>query len=274
MRLAFGAVLLLSCSRPAAAPDAHAPEGRPVTIGTSYTLRSAALNETRRINVYLPEGYHDGLKRFDVLYLLDGGEKEDFHHITGLVALEASLGHARDLIVVGIVDTDRKRDFTYPSSDPGDRAKVPTGGGSAAYRRFLIQELEPYVEARYRTTREKAVIGESLAALFVLETFVREPQAFDDYIAISPSLWWDHGLLATEATARAAQLPAGRRLYIATSADEIDTIQPTIDRLVLALKTTRPAQLTWHLDPRPSETHGTIYQPAAQAALRWMFPGG
>jgi predicted alpha/beta superfamily hydrolase len=267
MKLALMA-LVLGCAQPAKAPP---PEGRPVTIGTSYTLRSSALGETRRVNVYLPQGYdEDRAKRFPVLYLLDGGEKEDFHHISGLVALEASLGHARDVIVVGVEDTDRKRDFTYPSSDPADRAKVPTAGGSAAYRRFLAKELAPWVDARYRTSGPKAVIGESLAALFVVETFVREPEDFDGYIAIAPSLWWDHGALAMEAAARASALPPRLRIYLAVSEDEIATIQGTIEALVAALK--GAPQVSLQFDPRPNETHGTIYQPAAQAALRWMFP--
>ena len=45
-------------------------------------MRSAALGETRRINVYAPPGYAaNAAARFPVLYLPDGGLEEDFPHV-------------------------------------------------------------------------------------------------------------------------------------------------------------------------------------------------
>jgi uncharacterized protein len=257
----------------ATAPPATPPPegGRPVTIGTSYTLPSAVLKETRRINVYLPEGYADATKTFPVLYLLDGGEKEDFHHITGLVALETQNGFTREAIVVGIADTDRKHDFTSPSSDPRDRAEVPTHGGAAAFRKFLGTELRPWVTAHLRTNGESVVIGESLAALFIVETFLREPALFDGYIAISPSLWWDKGSLANEADARIRAMPAGKRALYLSIGDEGGGMRSGVDQLVASLNAHPPDGLTWKFEPRPTESHGTVYQPAAQAALRVLF---
>ena len=252
-------------------PTTSPSEGRPVTIGTSYTLPSTVLKETRRINVYLPEGYADATKKFPVLYLLDGGEKEDFHHITGLVALETQNGFTREAIVVGIADTDRKHDFTSPSSDPRDRAEVPTHGGAAAFRAFLATELRPWVTAHLRTNGESVVIGESLAALFIVETFLKEPQTFDGYIAISPSLWWDKGSLANEAEARVRAFPAGKRSLYLSIGDEGGGMRSGVDQLVAALNAHPPEGLVWKFEPRPTESHGTVYQPAAQAALRVLL---
>src|SRR5690349_23301070 len=65
---------------------------------------------------------------------------------------------------------------------------LPHVGGSAAFRRFFRDELMPTVERRYRTTSESSIIGESLAGLFIVETFLREPVVFDHYIAFDPSL--------------------------------------------------------------------------------------
>ncbi len=44
----------------------------------------------------------------------------------------------------------------------------------------------PEMRGRYRTTGETAIVGESLAGLFVVETFLLEPDLFDTYIAIDP----------------------------------------------------------------------------------------
>ena len=68
-------------------------------------------------------------------------------------------------------------------------------GGSQAYRTFIRTELMPEVARRYRTTSESAIVGESLAGLFVVETLALEPDLFDTYIAIDPSLWWNDGML-------------------------------------------------------------------------------
>ena len=265
---------LLVCLSSMAGHAAGGPEdgGRPIVIGRSYVLPSKTLGGKRRINVYLPPGYADAKRRFPVLYLLDGGEAEDFHHITGLAQVVAFSGRTQELIVIGIEGVDRKHDLTHPSKRPEDLQTLPTSGGSAAYRRFLVEELKPWVAAHYRTRGPTALIGESLAGLFVTETFLRAPGSFDDYIAISPSLWWDGEALSREA---AADLRAGdfhgRRLSLSI-ADEGGEMQSGVDRLVQALGREGPEGLQWRFDPRPEEHHDSIYHPAALAALRAFFP--
>lgn len=254
------------------AADKPADSGRPVVIGRSYTLTSKVLGGKRRINVYLPSGYADAKRSFPVLYLLDGGEAEDFHHITGLAQVAAFNGKTQELIVVGIEGVDRKHDLTSPSKDPQDREQLPTSGGSAAYRRFLVEELKPWVAARYRTSGRTALIGESLAGLFVTETFLRAPGSFDDYIAVSPSLWWDGEALSREAAEHLRSSGfGGRRLYLGI-ANEGGEMQSGVDRLVQVLKAGAPEGLEWRYDPRPEERHDTIYHPAALAAIRALFP--
>jgi predicted alpha/beta superfamily hydrolase len=49
----------------------------------------------------------------------------------------------------------------------------------------------PQVRRRYRVMDETAIIGESLAGPFIVETFFPEQKLFDTYIALSPSLLWN-----------------------------------------------------------------------------------
>ncbi|MBL2545244.1 alpha/beta hydrolase, partial [Klebsiella pneumoniae] len=95
-------------------------------------------------------------------------------------------GSMRPFLLVGIENTERRRDMTGPSNDPQDRKIAPRIGGSAAYRAFLREELMPQVRQRYPTTDERALIGESLAGLFVVETLLQEPTLFNSYIALDP----------------------------------------------------------------------------------------
>ena len=189
---------------------------RPIIIGQSYRIPSAILGASHVVNVQLPEHYGDARRTFPVLYLLDGGEHEDFDHIAGLAQINAAYGQGQEMIVVGIEGVDRRHDLTSPSSIPTDLKTAPTSGGAEAYRRFLTEELRPWVQSRFRTNGRTGLIGESLAGLFVLETFLRKPGSFSDYIAVSPSLWWNGGNVVSLARQRLRDGSyAGKRLWIA-----------------------------------------------------------
>ncbi len=171
-------------------PPASAPA--PLVIGETFTIPSATLGEIRRINVYLPPGYADSpAVRLPVLFMPDGGIAEDFLHVAGLVQVSVGNGTMRPFILVGIENTHRRLDLTGPTENSRDRQIAPKVGGSAAFRKFIRSELMPAINFRYRTTKETAIIGESLAGLFIVETFLLEPDLFDSYIAFDPSLWWN-----------------------------------------------------------------------------------
>jgi len=165
-----------------------APAVAPLSIGQTFTLQSKVLGETRRINVYLPPAYTDSATlRLPVLYMPDGGLQEDFLHVAGLVQVSVGNGTMRPFILVGIENTARRRDMTGPTTNAEDKKIAPKVGGSAAFRQFIRQELMPAVKQRYRTTAETAIVGESLAGLFVVETLLLEPSLFNTYLAFDPS---------------------------------------------------------------------------------------
>ena len=241
----------------------------PLVIGETFTIESRALGETRTINVYRPVSWDEaeGAAR-PVLYMPDGGIGEDFLHIAGLLQISTLNGTMRPFILVGIENTQRRRDMTGPTTVETDRAIAPVVGGSAAFRAFIRDELMPEVERRYATTRERAIVGESLAGLFVVETFMLEPTLFDTYIAFDPSLWWNANALVENARARLTPAMAGRTIWLASSNE------PTLAAGTIRLAGLLAAQsaATVRFEPMHSETHGTIYHPAALQAFRALFP--
>lgn len=252
---------------------AHAQE--PVPPHETFTIQSAALSETRRINVYTPPGY--GTAAYPVLYMPDGGVQEDFPHVAGAVDAAIREGSMRPVIVVGIENTERRRDMTPPTEVEEDRRIAPRVGGSAAFRRFIADELMPEIRRRYRATDETAIIGESLAGLFIVETFFVQPELFDTYVALSPSLWWNAEALVRTADARIQAWPAAsagddgpRMLYLA-SADE-ENIAPAAARLAHVLGANPSGRYRWQYHPRPDLTHATIYRSVAPQVLRILFP--
>ncbi len=249
-------------------------KSEPLVIGETLTLESRVLGETRRINVYLPPGYADSAgARFPVLYMPDGGIAEDFLHVAGLVQVSVGNGTMRPFILVGIENTERRRDMTGPTANAEDRKIAPRVGGSAAFRAFIRRELMPRVKARYRTTDETAVVGESLAGLFVVETLLEEPDLFDTYIAFDPSLWWnDQGLVNGAAEELRRRPGLSKTLYLANSGEEMTP--GTMQRFADVLSRSAPPGLRWHLEKMPEERHATIYHPAALKAFRAVLRPG
>jgi predicted alpha/beta superfamily hydrolase len=238
-----------------------------LSIGETWTIDSQILGEKRRINVYLPAGLPAG-QALPVMYMPDGGMQEDFLHVAGLLQVGAGNGTVRPFLLVGIENTERRRDLTGPTENPKDRTIAPRVGASAAFRNFIRTELMPEVARRYRITTETAIVGESLAGLFVMETLVLAPEMFDTYIAIDPSLWWNNGALARRIAAQPLAMKGNKALYVATSADGGLDIEGSDAAASLG----KVAGLRFRYEHLPQETHATVYHPAALKAFRLVLP--
>lgn len=233
----------------------------------SFTIQSAVLGEARSINVHAPSQYlGSSTVRLPVLYMPDGGLDEDFPHVVGTVDSLIAVGRIRPVIVVGIPNTQRRRDLTGPTRVASDSAIAPRVGGSARFRAFIRDELIPEIDRRYRTTPERAIVGESLAGLFIVETFLSEPRLFTHYVALDPSVWWNGGALVDSAASRVAALdPTHRSIYLATS-KEPSTAEGTM-RLVDVFRAVKPPGLRWRYEIRPDLTHANIFRSVEGAAL-------
>jgi predicted alpha/beta superfamily hydrolase len=284
--LGFVSLLCAACSRPAPPPAGPDAALVPASIGETLLFESKVLGERRVINVYVPPGYAAPVAagagaepaRYPVLYMPDGGLGEDFPHVVGAIDVSIKNAIIRPVIVVGIENTERRRDLVGPSEVAADREAAPHAGGADRFRAFLRDELKPMIAARYRVSGESAIIGESLAGLFVVETFLTEPELFDGYLAASPSVWWNAEALVRSASARLGALATARAasgglppvaIYLAT-ADE-QAMQDGVELLTSALQIQAPAGITWRYEPMPHEHHGTIFPTAALHGIRWLF---
>jgi predicted alpha/beta superfamily hydrolase len=164
-------------------------------LGEKRTFYSEVLQESRSINVYLPEGYQENdSSLYSVIYLLDGSGDEDFIHVAGLVQFLSFpwIATLENTILVGIENVDRKRDFTFPTSIEKDKIDFPTTGSSEKFITFIEKELQTFVTKNYKVNSERSLIGQSLGALLATEILLKKPQLFNRYFIVSPSLWWDN----------------------------------------------------------------------------------
>ncbi|MEP3224563.1 MAG: alpha/beta hydrolase-fold protein [Parasphingorhabdus sp.] len=274
-----GAIFLFSVQN-FQASDAKAQaaiEAQPIIFGQQYLIPSKIYGEPREVNIYVPdipewgEGYF--ARPLPVLYLIDGGTDQDFYHIAGLAQLPLVNAERQPTIVVGIKTHNRRPEISYPATDPRyqtEFAEWQTANGDD-FRRHIETEVMPFVQGKFETGR-KVVMGESLAGLFVMEVFLRNPDMFDDYVSISPSLWWDDRYLAKNAkTFLEKHDSADRRLYV-TMANEGGTMQKGLDELLLALTESPSKGLEVnYVDRRKEDRHSTIYHHSAREALNWLF---
>lgn len=185
-----------------------------LVLGESLYFKSQILNEDRKLNIYLPAEYNkDSLTRYPVIYLLDGSLDEDFIHVAGLMQFACFpwIQMMPNSILVGIENVDRKRDFTYPTSNKQDAEAIPTSGHSEEFVEFLKKEVMPKIEHLYPCTDERMIIGQSLGGLLAAEILYTEPALFNHYMIVSPSLWWDDESLLK----RELSIPKETAVYIA-----------------------------------------------------------
>jgi predicted alpha/beta superfamily hydrolase len=182
------------------------------------------------------------------------------------VQVSVGNGTMRPFVLVGIENTQRRRDLTGPTTSETDKKVARVVGKSEAFRKVIREELMPQVKEKYRTTGETAIVGESFAGLFVVETFLLEPDLFDTYIAVDPSLWWnDYELVKGAVTRLRAQPKLRKTLYLASSGEK--GLAEETQRLADALEKDAPAGVSWRHKKMPDEKHSTVFHPAALSAF-------
>lgn len=175
---------------------------------------SAAFPWPRSLRVLLPPQYRiDSARRYPALYLNDG--QNLFDACTSLFEKEewrvdetvTRMIHQRSiapLIVVGIDNGGRRlRPKEYlPWVDDTLQPAVPDPQGQR-YPRFLLDEVVPYIENRYRLLAgapNRVLGGSSYGAGIALYTVIRRPGSFGGLLLESPSIYANDYRLLKEAT--------------------------------------------------------------------------
>ncbi|MFZ6870557.1 alpha/beta hydrolase [Undibacterium sp. Di27W] len=282
MKKRFLALLLSALCTLSLAAETTSTPLTPLTIGSSLSLHSQALGEERTINIILPEGYTtETASKYPVIYLLDGAVDEDLIHMAGAVQFSSFswVNRLPASILVGIANTDRRRDMTFKAADnfslPASMktysAAFKNAGGSAKFMEFLEKELQPYIEKNYRSNGDKTLVGQSLAGLLATEVLLKKPALFNNYIIMSPSLWWDNESLLKQAPALLKNLPSQpMKVYLAVG-KEGSQMEGDARALSRAITQSKAKNLSYHFEFLPGEDHGSILHGAAMHAFQLFY---
>lgn len=203
------------------------PLSRTGTIERLGKVASAHVS-ARDVQVWLPPGYErDTTRRYPVLYLHDGQNMFDAQaagaewQVDEAAEKGVASGRLRPFIIVAVASNETRTldytptEMTIPAERLGRPAPERQGGGAAAYARFLVEELKPAIDARFRTrpgVADTAVGGSSFGGLMSMWLALHHPQTFGAALVVSPSVWWDDRFLLRDA---AATMPEPRpRLWV------------------------------------------------------------
>lgn len=152
---------------PAYVPPAEV-EPRPGTPRGRYeelSLASRALGAERRAWAWVPPGTTAGAPPMPVLYLLDGVDYREFAKVHTVVENLLASRRLPPVLLVLVPPVDRRLEYERHQG----------------FERFLVDELVPAIEARYRVRRDRdgrGVMGVSLGGLAALSAVARNAGTF------------------------------------------------------------------------------------------------
>ena len=259
----------------------------PLNFGNRHVFHSKILNESRSMDIYLPETYHDASSDhvYPVIVVL---ESEFFHVTTGIVKHLSSVSRMPEAIVVAF--SGESEGFYAPSiytnksnNWPSDWEKLEFSGPAKMYVDFFSKELFPYLAKNYRTAKFRMIVGSSARAAFVLHAFAKEPALFQAHIAISAGdilgMGYQPGQCFNDLFVESMTRTPNRKgyLYVASSDSDVDyapEIGTNLVDLEKRLSPFRSKNLRFKSEVIPNETHYGSYLKAFTTAMEVFFPIG
>jgi uncharacterized protein len=225
-------LLLTSVAGAASEPSAVLPLSR------QFDFKSESNGRTYRVQVAIPfvPAPKDG---YAVLYMLDGDAY--FGTYSFAARMRGMLGELQPAVVVGIgypeaegdmrvVLLRRQYDLTPTRIEPKEAAQAGLStapdalGGADAFLQVIEREVKPRVAAMLPVDAKRDILfGHSLGGLFVLHALFTRPESFKTYLALSPSIWFNHRVVLGNEAKFAASVKSGRispRVFVAVGGEE------------------------------------------------------
>jgi len=256
----------------------------PVSLGRLVRFEgfgSSILETDRDIVVYLPPGYGDEpRRRYPVLYIQDGQNLFEPHtaYVHGkhwrlgeTAGRLISEGTVEPLVLVGVGNGREKRIDEYTPTRDERRNE---GGRADLYGRFLLEELIPFVDSKFRTAggpRATGLGGSSLGALVSLYLALRHPGTFGKVAALSPSVWWDRNRIVRMVRALPRRPDVTVWLDIGTEEGRLEVKRARLLRDALRAKGWRASRLRY-LEAQGAVHDEEAWGERAGEVLTFLFP--
>ncbi len=217
---------------------------------TTITLDSDILGERRDILVSLPDSYNETDEDYTLLVTTDAELIHEFAFGTSLYL--SRQGDAPEMIVVGIVNTNREKDLYYEVD---------------SFTSFLENELIPFIDSRYRTNKLRALFGFSSGTVPVDKLLFSNSDLFSLYIAAG----W--GMSDAGYTRLIDSIPdiefTGQRVYLSTEGNTIR--RRNVEKILGDLDRIKPGNLNWTGRIYENLDHGDVMTRGLYDGLEFLF---
>ncbi len=244
-------------AKPQEPPKFYQPEGPDPTETIAHEhsvtdmldvvpFKSQIFHNTRMLRIFLPGNYfspHNRTRKYPVLYLQDGQNVFDKATSASGKEWEAdeTVDHLvsefkiRPMFIVGIDNAGEQRAseyLSYPDAhNPQFQSATPPELEGTKYAEFLIKEVMPFLQQRYRIATgptNTGIGGSSYGAIVSLTTALHHPGVFGKLLLESPSLWVGDGKVLAEVK-KTKLLP--QKIYMGIGTREAGN--PESDALIL-----------------------------------------
>lgn len=180
------------------------------------------------IQVYKPkaEAPKDG---YEVVYILDGNATFPYASVMAQAIDDMSYRTKKVpplIVAIGYTSGElfdlKARSFDYTPPYKGELKTISNRGssehvqgGAEKFYNFLQNELKPIIEENYPiNTKKQTLFGHSYGGLFTLYAFLNHNEDFQNFIAASPSIWWNDFFILNQLKNKNLEVKNPTRLYL------------------------------------------------------------
>ncbi|WP_199268604.1 alpha/beta hydrolase-fold protein [Myroides fluvii] len=264
--------------------DAYPASTAPEDLIVLENFIMPELHRTRTIRIYLPRKYKTTQAVYPVWYLHDGQDLFDEASSEGRLGpvewgIDETIERLGDQYIIVGIDHEYEKNRRESEYAFFPTSQTPIAEGKQ-YLAFIVDTLKPYIDANYRTLKDKentGIAGGSLGGLISLYAGLTYPAVFGKVGVFSPSLWQDQQQLQAYMDGfTSAQIQLVQQQYYFFYAGgrenrkigEGQVVHMDQDVLALTQQLKKRFQLQQNIKIDPMGKHGAWYW---QQAFSWMI---
>jgi len=229
---------------------------------TIKDFKSRKLNSTRQIKVKLPKNYNEeSTQKYPLIIVFDGDYL--FVPVVGQTEFQTYFDQMPSSIIVGI-SQGSERPF---DSMVDEVTGLPFESG-ARFFEFIGQELIPYLDGKYNTSKFRVAVGHNIMGNFINSFMMKDLPLFHAYVNLSPDL---NGSMGDNIAKRLEWIKDDVFYYMATSSNDKTYLRNKIIQTHEKIKAIDNSKLTYYFDDFEGESHYTLVTGAISKAFDKIF---
>lgn len=225
-------------------------------------IASSKLNSIRELKIKLPKGYSPESEQVYPLIIVFDGDYL-FEPVVGQLEFQTYFDDMPSSIVVGVVQADERNFDGYCDEVSG----LPKESG-LRFHDFVLEELLPYLDTKYNTSKFKVAVGHDLMGNFINSFLFKENPPFNAYVCLSPDL---QGTVRSYLGERLEFFDDDIFYYMATADKDLPYIRKVVLNADADISKVQNSNLTYYFDDFEGDSHYTLVTSAIARSFDKIF---